>query len=244
MKEALAMKTTITPSFFLISQERSGTNFIKQLITSSGVVGENIPNIDRIEKEGLDLEGYYNHSNLPRDFWGMYSHNQDTKLLIDFCQENDIVLNQVKWIWLVRKDKIAQAISLHRARGLDVWFIKDETEKSDQPVSITDTNLLEITGKLFFADQYWETFLQEHELDFHKIYYEDFCDREKWEVEISAIFDFLEVPYDLPLTLTTDFMRQFSSEKSKLIYDVWVKKFSHKIPSIYTPFEEIGEKGK
>ena len=215
--------------FMISTNARSGSTFLANLIGSTKLVGR--PKQLAFEDlEGLDdsgiasvLESYYDTLSFDGRmiFMCHSNHLSYFERWLDFVQMKPADL---KWVWLVRRDKFAQAISLIRAKRTRIWHItnrrisKSLIEKNDIEVDIADKDIYHLTSYLFFYDQQWESFFDAHGITPYKLHYEDFVDESTWESTVAGILDFLEVPYHFPLNVSTIFRKQGKREQHKTLY--------------------------
>jgi LPS sulfotransferase NodH len=75
------------------------------------------------------------------------------------------------WIWLIRRDKIAQAVSLSRAEQSGIWAGPDKSEPA--------FDYHHVLSKLMFltvCDVAWQTYFQTNVIKPYLVYYEEFFD--------------------------------------------------------------------
>ena len=152
---------------------------------------------------------------------------------------------QMKWIWLVRRDKFAQAISNIRAAQTQVWCLHKEHlehvhELNSTEIEIKQEEIFRFVANFFFHDQLWETFFDRLKIIPHKLYYEDFVDPSVWDSVVGDILDFLEVPYQLPLNASSVFLKQGKIERHERAYRQLVNSVSKRVPRKYMPFDYEG----
>jgi LPS sulfotransferase NodH len=103
----------------------------------------------------------------------------------------DILPNH-RWVWISRRDKILQAISLCRAETSDHWLSSGESAKEPQPFAYDYFEILSRLMMVSVADVAWETYFSKMQINFHRIFYEDFFD--DVESAMSKLIDFLGGP--------------------------------------------------
>ena len=143
----------------------------------------------------------------------MQIHARAFYILEHFCKAASIDVDAIdKWVWLVRKDKYAQAISKIRARETGLWAMypdrPDESELNQSPVEFDTPRVYEEACLMFFEDQMWETFFEAHHKSPYKVYYEHLADESQWEHIIADILNFPRCP------LFTSFDVEHSNSKA------------------------------
>ena len=143
----------------------------------------------------------------PGKLWGTKVDVRDVPVVERYCSIHDISLDSVHWIWLQRRDKIAQAISHCRGIRHGTWQLRASDSESHKAIVRADIDIPidEINWHVmfyFFVDMAWADFFSSKGLDPYVLFYEDFFPEPKWESTITGILDFLGVAYDLPLPLS------------------------------------------
>lgn len=119
----------------------------------------------------------------------------------------------VKWIWLRRRNKIRQAISILKAQETEIWHLdKDDPQEKQNlaraEIEVDFQDLCLKTIRFYVADGAWSNFFQLHGVEPYILYYENFVDKLTWQSTVEGIFDYLEVPYESPLKVSTHRLRQ------------------------------------
>jgi trehalose 2-sulfotransferase len=87
----------------------------------------------------------------------------------------DDVLPQHRWVWLRRRDKVAQAISLCRAEHSNLWAIASTDDDGRRPEwSFDFYDVLSRTMILMMNDLAWGIYFEESGRQPYVIFYEDF----------------------------------------------------------------------
>ena len=134
----------------------------------------------------------------------------------------------LKWIFLRRKDKIAQGLSIMRLKsGGKTHLFKDKIEEEEiretQNIEIapsSNNRILTMAHIIQFSQReiVWLDFFNENNIDPHEIFYEDFMEESDREETVAKILDYLGIDYDLPLKLDTEHVRTSPADKPP-IYD-------------------------
>ena len=128
------------PSPFVISSSsRSGTHLLSSLLSSTRLVGKMVDSIglsdDSHDSEVLSrFEQLYERSKQSPSvsgLWGLVVHAGMFSFFERWVEMVRIDLRSLKWIWLVRRDKCAQAISWIRAENIGIWTLTEKSEEKN-----------------------------------------------------------------------------------------------------------------
>jgi LPS sulfotransferase NodH len=86
----------------------------------------------------------------------------------------DDVLPNHKWVWLVRRDKILQAISWCRAEASNEWASGSSADRSKRDVEYDFVHILSRLMMIYASEVAWENYFSENGIEPLKIVYEDF----------------------------------------------------------------------
>ena len=237
--------------FIITSATRSGNHLLRGLLTSTKLVG-NVKELADSENELTNdswivshFNQYYENLSPDQRYWGLVVRAPLLRVFERWLDIVEVNPEQLKWIWLVRRDKFAQAISLARAMRTDVWAITENRpehihELNNTEVDIKQEEIFRFVANFFFHDQLWETFFDRLKIIPHKLYYENFVDPSVWDSVVGGILDFLEVPYQLPLNVSTIFLKQGEMERHKGVYRQLVNSVNKRVPRKYMPFDYEG----
>ena len=182
---------SIDRSYSIAFTPRSGSNAICHLLAQSGVgaPGE------------LFQEPLGNHEHFPRrdgqDFLDRFfrlierhqacgifgakmSHDHRAavdELLVEAIpgyRTLDDVLPNHRWVWLTRRDKILQAISLCRAETSNSWVHTQQISVKSQNFKYDYLEILSRFLLLSAADLAWDIYFSKYDIVHYKIIYEDF----------------------------------------------------------------------
>ena len=246
-------RINISSPFIISSSSRSGTHLLSSLLSSTRLVGRVIDSIglsdDSNDSEVLSrFEQLYERSNQTPsvgELWGLVVHAGMFSFFERWVEMVKIDLQSLKWIWLVRRDKFAQAISWVQAENLGIWTLTEKSEAknlelNEMEVEIDKVKLFSKVINSFFYDQMWETFFDRFGIIPYKLYYEDFVDPSVRDSVVAGILDFLEAPYQLPLNVSTIFLKQGDIERHKGVYRQLVNSVNKGILRKYLPFDYEG----
>lgn len=107
----------------------------------------------------------HDHRAAVEGVWGR-THPGETRM--------DRILPRHKWIWLVRRDKIAQAVSLLRAERSGVWARRIGSDGPAEDAAYDFYLILSRVMMLQVADYAWQLYFEANAIDPLRIAYEDF----------------------------------------------------------------------
>ncbi|MDX8531114.1 Stf0 family sulfotransferase [Mesorhizobium sp. VK25A] len=96
-----------------------------------------------------------------------------------------------RWIRLVRRDKIAQAISLYRAQVTQQWLIWQDDSKSNVTVPYDFPAIVTCYHTVLTAELAWDVYFSEHRIEPLVIIYEELVERP--HETVSAIAEYLSL---------------------------------------------------
>lgn len=109
-------------------------------------------------------------------------------------QDIDDIFPNVKWVYIQRKDKAAQAVSLWRAAYSGRWHSPDSAQKRKKPrYNFRDVYVL--YASILVEEKNWERYFKERAIDPFAFYYEDLLENPRKIIMQTA--DFIQAPYHL-----------------------------------------------
>ena len=255
------MKISSLP-FFLATLNRSGSHFLMGLLNSTKQIGQVRGYIDR-----LHIEHHENNPDLPADslpddsrilsffeeiiqkvgnrsttgIWGARISIRQLKFVKRWIELKRISPQSIKWIWLRRRDKAAQAVSLVRAMGSTIFGIstndpnlQQKLEESNK-IKMSIADLYKHICHFYIAEEAWCNFFAKHSITPHAIFYEDFVEASTWETTIAGIFDFLGVSYTLPFNISESTLKQATGDLPPSYITLRERIRNLGIPLEYTP---------
>jgi LPS sulfotransferase NodH len=213
--------------FFIATMPRTGYHHLTSLLAST----EQFPRLRE------DLLGFINNGNeacsdeelitffdkLKRDkevngLWGTKLDPGTFHYALQYLRAKSIRPNQVKWIWLKRREIIKGAISAATALEKDLFFL---TRDSPQEIFKRNSERVDIPMEKFHG-RIWKRVIRDYAFEYFAkktgivplvVYYEDFADSSGWKPTIVRIMDFLERPYrDNGLPLQTEHIKQSNDD--------------------------------
>ena len=246
-----------TPNpFFIATCQRSGGFFLMSLLNSTEKVGyvheylyhlcsgyEGVPSdaevVGRFKQfRETALRKFPN----PTGHWGSKADIREFVIAKRWLELTSTDPQSIKWIRLRRRNKVRQAISYIKAGQTSIWHLdiadlpeKKELARAEIEVDIKD--LYAKTLRFFVGDVAWENFFKKNQINPHTIYYEDFIDESTWELTIKGIFDFLNVPYQLPLDVSTHRLKQAAGKTPESYKRLIMDMKAHLIRLEYTDLD-------
>ncbi len=120
-----------------------------------------------------------------------------------------------KYIWLLRNDKVEQAVSYLVASKTKQWFIEDVKQKRDiRTFRLRIGDIKNAMSKLKSYDNYWGKFFKENKISPLVVYYEDLDNNPK--ATLKCIFEHLNIR-KRGITLETTLIKQKDRHKTGII---------------------------
>jgi len=237
-------------SYAVLTTPRSGSTYFCDLLSSTGIAGYPLEHM-RLASNELALNCNFNYLRL---LYNLMQHRVSdngvfgTKLISHFLFElrkakpnfKKIFPAIDKYIILVRKDKIAQAVSLVLAQKTEVWHIHKKPNQNNanyqayqsalNNIKISDELLLEVKQKHKFIvnqENRLRNILNANQIEPLEIIYEDIV--ENAESQINQVLDFLEIYHPsrptinidsqikkMPSELSQEIIRQYKHQNKKI----------------------------
>ena len=218
--------------FFIAASARSGSHFFMSLLMSTEKVGHLKEHLikarDYQDCTDEDVLSYFKKisRNAIEGEWGTKVDIRELFFVERYLSLKQIPLDSIRWIWLRRRDKIRQAISHLTAAKTGIWRLSiddsaDRKNRAKTEIEIPMGQLNKIVSLYLLADDAWQQFFEKNRLTPHTIYYEDFIEESTWGGLIEGVLDFLQIPYTLPLDITTSRVKQ-SSDTMPLSYGEFI----------------------
>ena len=227
-------------SYAVLTTPRSGSTYFCDLLSSTGIAGYPLEHL-RLASNELALNCNFNYLRLLYNLMqyrvtdnGVFG----TKLISHFLFElrqakpnfKKIFPAIDKYIILVRRDKIAQAVSLVLAQKTEVWHIQKNTnyqayQSALNNIKVSDDLLLEVKQKHKFIinqENRLRNILNVNQIEPLEIIYEDIV--ENAESQINQVLDFLEIYHPSRQTINIDSqIKKMPSELSQKI----IRQYKH-----------------
>jgi trehalose 2-sulfotransferase len=132
----------------------------------------------------------------------------------------DRLFVQPKYIWLTRRDKVRQAVSLTKAMATDTWIqTKKEKSATSPQLEFNFEKLEHFRNRLEHVDQAWQTYFQTHGITPFKVVYEELVDN--YEQTALEILDFLGIPRPQNVTFQERRLRKQADQ----LNEQWVAQY-------------------
>ena len=214
-------------SFIITTYARSGTHFLQGLLRSTGLADAHevhkrpdfTGNLPRdFENMEEDLWVGYDRAASQRHF-GCFIHAHDMCFLDYLVDTGKVDIHNIRWISLVRLNKLNQALSYIIANEkTQLWHLLNENDYTAVPEytqfdDISKEHLYFYVMRCFLADQIWDRFYRDHSIQPHQLFYEHFLAECTWKQTVAGIFDYLGVSYDKHLLNPRPQTKKFGGER-------------------------------
>lgn len=183
--------------YLLCSTARCGSNLVSDMLQQTGLAGDPMEYLNPrymagylrskgwAPTSGVHLTEYLaemeRRRSTPNGYFGLKAHFEHLQGIykdrleqaVPFLQRFDSI------ILLRRRDKIAQAVSLHKARVTQIWSsldyqFLDKTDPRRLRKAVFDPIALgRALADILAQDYGWEHLLKRHQLPYHEVWYED-----------------------------------------------------------------------
>ena len=225
----------MTNPFFIATCQRSGGFFLMSLLNSTEKVGylheylyylyEGWEGASPDDAEVLSQFEHFRSTALnkfpnPTGHWGTKVDIRELRIAERWLELVEVDPESIKWIWLRRSNKIRQALSHIKANTTGIWHLgaEDSLERQEVARAEIEVDIEELythTLRCFVADSAWEGFFKRHSIEPYTLYYEDFIEESAWNATIQGVFNFLSVPYELAMPVSTHRLRQSTGKVPK-----------------------------
>jgi len=222
-------------SYAILTPPRSGSTYLCDLLDSTAIAGHPSEHI-RLATQELSLNCSFDYLNLLGNLMEHRTTSNSvfgTKLISHFLFElrqakpdfKEVFKAIDRFILLIRKDKVAQAVSLVLAQTTEVWHIHNNAKKASyqsqlDSIEINDELLDNVEQKVIFIKQQEDRLkrvLANHKVEPLLVVYEDILDDAPGE--INRILDFLNIvkPAGHTMQITSGIKRMPSAISQRII---------------------------
>lgn len=234
--------------YFLAATSRSGSNFIMDVLNATDKIGflkehlyhhrENMMDYDDDTINACWTEAKSN--SFRNGYWGTKIDPYELKFVNKWFEINGVFQNEIKWIWLSREDKIAQAISSLKAHESGVWHvIPDNKSKADYKpfpgvvheseynfdIEIDLDDIPKRMALYYALDKIWERYFDRYDILPLRITYEDYIAPESWADLIERVFDFLGVDCPKIPDIKRSDMKHIRQSKDNKHYKAFLRRY-------------------
>ena len=190
------MKPTLRKTYFICTAPRSGSFLLSDGLTATRIAGRPQEYFDQ------SFEGYWRErlGIRPEDEYLLKLLNQGTtangvcgakvlwyqlKNLVSHLGSTDLSIAgmhaavteafpNLQYIWLVRRDKVAQAVSYYKAVESDVWWVTSDVQKKPKSIPKFDVEQIERHRRLIFDyERGWQEYFRVGGITPYVVVYED-----------------------------------------------------------------------
>ena len=194
------MLTNITRSYTIAFTVRSGSNAICDLLAgnSLGAPSEwfQQPPVPQGGESWVDaIVSVVNAHQVEGIFGSKMMHDHRARLderlrtALPGYRQLDDFLPLHRWVWLVRKDKVLQAISLCRAQLSGRWAMTDSADRTSDIFEYDFFHILSSLMIILAGEYAWELFFQQHDIEPFTLVYEDFF--QHLDRQVPRLVDYL-----------------------------------------------------
>ena len=219
--------------YVICTTPRSGSNLLCNLLETSGVMGQ--PS-EFLNPEGSLIPGAKKYELIESD----YTINLDKyldKIIAKHSSKNGVfglkllydqfenfrnfrqvknIFKKSKFILLLRKDIVAQAVSMHIATETDMWKSFEENEEKRKMVDYKEDKISFYADRFVRQDLRWIDFFSINQLEYLQVFYEDILINP--HKICSQICNFCEVETEHHFSLgSTKFKKQGNELNEKFI---------------------------
>jgi trehalose 2-sulfotransferase len=230
-------------SYAIVTTPRSGSTYLCDLLKSTAIAGHPSEHL-RLATQELSRYCNFNYLKLLdnlQEYRTTKNNVFGTKLISHFLFElrqtkpdfKVFVQSIEQFILLIRKDKVAQAVSLVLAQKTEVWHLHSEATKTSyqsqlESIAIDHNLLKEVAAKVAFIEQQeaqLKKILADHKVEPLLVVYEDIL--EDAPTQINRILDFLNITKPegyvmeinsgikrMPSNITQEIIRQYQEGKN------------------------------
>jgi len=116
-----------------------------------------------------------------------------------------VIGTPIKYVWLRRRNKAAQAVSLYRAQSTEVWEYQDSSEE-DRLLKFNFSRIDSHVKSLTQNESYWSTYFSNYQIEPLTVFYEEFI--QSYEETIKEVLRFLDLPFERVVVAPPSLRRQ------------------------------------
>lgn len=238
--------------FIITTSARAGGNFLMDLLTSTGAVGDVKERLQKYklrdsqvsDTEVVDIFSTVSQLSGGKDRWGMKVDMRDLFLVERYLHVRGMRPKDIKWIWLKRINKAKQTLSYLKAIETGQFHLLksdslEDFEKDKAQIDFDMRVCKDYMLRFFIIEHTWFHYFRLHGIAPHTLYYEDFVDESTWASTVKGIFDYLDISYELPLHVSSEHVKRHENS-ADTVYEELKHLMPH-YPYQYTFFGESDE---
>ena len=153
--------------FFIAAASRSGSNFFMSLLSSTGklnlwrdMLGKGRRLKDAPDEDVLACMDAVKSEVLIDECWGCKVDIRELSFIKRWLAIKRIPINEIKWVWLYRRDKVRQSISHLRGEATNAWHLFEGSPPIEDEIDIELTDLNRMVALYSLIDNVWQQFFQ------------------------------------------------------------------------------------
>jgi len=237
-------------TYLICASQRSGSNLFMSGLNSTGLAGDGrehffdrevfshidhyklnvtsfVDYVDALMRVAKTPNGVFGTKVFRRDFNDFILRHLSTQpeyAALSMTERIDTLFLQPKYIWLSRRDKLAQAISWVIANATDVWQMFGELQYGyqEKPAFEPRFNYALIKEHLSWltrADLEWQQYFENNGITPFRVIYEDF--EQDYEATLLRALDFMDIEYPAEFVIPA----QRITKQRTLLNEEWADKF-------------------
>ena len=225
--------------YLICTTPRSGSNLLSSLLESSGMMGQpseylnmtgTIPHLAKKHNlidvnSTINLEKYLDfiikNRSSSNNVCGIKIFFNQLERFLDFPEMKEI-LQQCRFVFLTRKDVVAQAVSMYIAKETNIWKSTKEDTSSRELVQYNGFKIGKIIEDLIKQNTKWSEFFFVNKIDYLEVNYEEIVENANELCQAIASFCGVDIgDYEFSLG-TSRYKKQGDSlnqEFAKIFYD-------------------------
>lgn len=222
-------------NYVICSSPRSGSTLLAQMLYDTKLAGDPLEYINPMyimeynkRFAGSSYEIYSIINNIkkirtsPNGYFGIKLHfSQFYEILNNNneCESIKFLSSLGKIIFIRRKNKLSQGISLYRSEASDIWSSIDENYRDDlndlrQKIIFDRLKIFNSINRAVWQDSSWNDILNKYKFDYYEVYYEDLC--EDWVTVSQGVLRYLGLNVDRAL-IPAPALRKLAPEDDDLV---------------------------
>lgn len=219
--------------YLLCSTARCGSNMVGDMLLKTGQAGDPLEylngryiagylrSVGTPHAKELNMSRYLadieRRRSSPNGVFGIKMHYEHLEAHFsgDMAKTLPFLRRFDRAVALRRRDKLAQAVSLHRARVTQIWssedkrFLADDDPRLHREVAFEPAAISRALADIVREEEAWERTLRHAQIPYQVFWYEDFVtDR---QAMFANLFEFLQIRHDAPAP-EPDLRRQGSGD--------------------------------
>jgi LPS sulfotransferase NodH len=240
---ALSAMTQAHKSYLICTNYRSGSWLIAETLQACGIgrpheffcqhkeakllsrlgIAEQSQYFDRIIAEGTSEKGVFGAKLHWDQLSNLLKHASDHLQSQDQCADRLLaqVFPNLAYIFLIRRDKLRQAISYHKALQTDLWWSFAGSRKNlPKGVATFDFQAIDAFVKRFdLEDLKWQYFFTKNHIKPLTLVYEDVV--QDLQGAVNQVVDYLQVPLDTEFALPPPRLEK----QADAVTEEWVREY-------------------